>query len=103
MKEIFPVRVRQRVPGPHDGLACMRVEICWLVQTRGHSIVISTDANGTKTSNQVDGFDRIRSVSDEVSAAKRRIVGGLFRPLDAGFEGFDVGVYVTEDEVAHGV
>ena len=81
----------------------MRVELRRLVDTCRHPIVIAANRGGVQAANDVDRFDRIRAVSDQVSAAQNSVVTCLFCTLDAGLEGFQVGVDVTEDEIAHGV
>src|SRR5947208_2976087 len=81
----------------------MRIELRRFVQTRGNSIVISPNRDGVQASNPVDGFERTRSISDDIAATKHRVVTGVFCPLDACLKRFDVGVDVTEDEIAHGV
>ena len=81
----------------------MRVELRRFIQTCRYAIVISPNCDGFQFLDSVDSFDWTWAISDDVSAAKYGVVTGLFSALDAGFERFQVGVDVTEDEIAHGV
>ena len=65
--------------------------------------MIPTNTGCLEITYEIDGLDRIRAVSDDVAAAEHCIVDGLFRMLNAGFKRFQVGMDVTEDEIAHGV
>jgi hypothetical protein len=65
--------------------------------------VISTNGDGIHTTNLIDCFYWVRTVTNDVAAAEYRIVIGLFRPLDASFKRLQVGMDVTEDEITHGV
>ena len=81
----------------------MRIEFGSIVLIGRDAIMIAANNYGPKVANAVDRFDGIRSVTDDVAATKNRIVASEFRPLDTDLERFDIRVYVTQDEKAHGV
>ena len=81
----------------------MWIELRWFIQTGGDTVVISPNGDGFQLLNSVDCFYRTWAISNDVSTAEHRVVTGLFSTLDAGFKRFQVGVDVTEDEIAHGV
>jgi len=81
----------------------MGIEFGRFILTGSHSIVIATDRDRAKLTNRVDRFDRIGAIPDDVATTVNRIVPRELRSTGTCFERFDVGVYVTQDEKAHGV
>ena len=83
--------------------AGVRVELIGLVEARSDAIMVPANTWPVQVPDDIDGFYWVRSVSDDVSAAEDRVVSGFVRTVHAGLKGFQIGVDVTEDEVAHGV
>ncbi len=73
------------------------------VQTGCNTIVIAANRHSVQSAQNIDSFDRIRSITDKIPAAEHALVAGLFCTLDTGFESFYIGMDVAEDEITHGV
>jgi hypothetical protein len=81
----------------------VRIELRRFVQACGDPIMISPNRSGVQRPDTIDGLYGTGTISDDISATKDRVVARLPCALDASFKRLDVGVDVTEDEIAHGV
>ena len=97
------MRVRKHGSGPEHRAPRMRIELRWLVESGRNAIMISSNGQRFQTAKDIDRFDRIWTVSDDVAAAKHRFETCMFCAVDTGVERFDVRMDVTQDEIAHGV
>ena len=101
--QVIPVGFGKHRAGPVNRPAGVGVELICLVEARRDAIMVPANTWPVQVPNDIDGLYGIRSVSDDVSAAEDRVVSGLFRTSYAGLKRFQVGVDVTQYEIAHGM
>src|SRR5205814_7238623 len=93
----------QNLTRPVDRPPGMRIKLRGFIESGGDAVVISPNCQSVQLPNSVNRLVRIRTVAHDIAATKYRIVTSLLCPLGAGFKRFDIGMDVTQDEVAHGV
>src|SRR5262245_8212579 len=103
VRKVFAIGVGKDRSSPQNCASCMRVEFGSGVLAGGYAIVIATNRDGVQVTNCVDSLDRIGAITHNVAATENLVVAGQSRTLQTGFQGFDVGVDVTQDEKAHSV
>ena len=81
----------------------MRIELRCFVQSGRNAIVIAPNRSCVQAAYSVDHLHRIRPVTHDIATTKDFVVTGRLGTFDGGVECFQVGVDVTEDEIAHGV
>src|SRR5262245_43185417 len=67
--EIVAIGVGKNGSCPVDSSPCMRVELGGFIEPARDAIVISSNGQRVEFADTFNGFDRIRSVTDDVSAA----------------------------------
>ena len=91
----------QVLQGPQGGAAGHGVEPLQIVLAGGGAVVIAAHDDGAVGAHPIADGVGIGAVADQIAAAQGAIVmaGGS---LEDGIEGFEIGVKVTDYEIAHG-
>ena len=101
-REPRPMLRRQCVEGPLGRGARSGMKAHGLLETEGDLVVVPADDR-----DRLEGLDpghdlvRIRAVPDDIAQHEHLVVAPRGRVAKAGLEGFEVGMNVREDEIAH--
>src|SRR5207253_2053172 len=68
--QIISIRFRKNSTGPIDRPPRVRIELRGFVQTGCHAIMVTANRDSVKSAHDVDSFDRIWPITDDIPATE---------------------------------